>query len=192
MTVLSRPVLAVLASVFLLVGCRTYGNEEHQSGPKMYSAIQQIVQQYEQDLGRAQSDLRRLEATAESSDTLRALADRYRTLVRGHASTLQNHQRQAEQLTEKSAYRTLHRTYGAMVTDRRLLDRQYQRTVRKVWATVRDSPIPRTPTRRKSSYMITPVNYPLQDHPNITMAEALQGIEGTPGLQREEQPGGAE
>jgi len=192
MTALSRPLLAVLASVFLLVGCRTYGDEGYQSESKMYSAIQQIVQQYEQDLGRAQSDLRRLESAAESSDTLRALADRYRTLVRGHEATLQDHQRQAQQLTSGSAYRTLHRTYGAMVTDRRLLDRQYQRTVRKVWATVRDSTIPRTPTRKKSNYIITPVQYPLQDHPDITMAEALRGVEGTPGLQREEQPGGSE
>jgi len=192
MTALSRPLLAVLASVFLLVGCRTYGDEGYQSGSKMYSAIQQIVQQYEQDLGRAQSDLRRLESAAESSDTLRALAERYRTLVRGHEATLQDHQRQAEQLTGGSAYRTLHRTYGAMITDRRLLDRQYQRTVRKVWATVRDSTIPRTPTRKKSSYIITPVQYPLQDHPDITMAEALRDVEGTPGLQREEQPSGSE
>jgi exonuclease VII large subunit len=192
MTTLSRPLFAVLASALLLVGCRTYGDEGYNSESKLYSAIQQTVKQTEQDLGRAQSDLRRLESAAESSDTLAALAERYRTLVRGHEATLQNYERKAERLTPGSGYRTLHRTYGAMVTDRRLLNRQYQRTVRKVWATVRDSTIPRTPTRLKSSYVITPVQYPLTDHPDLTMAEALQGVEGTLGLQREEQPGGSD
>jgi hypothetical protein len=192
MPVFLRPLLAVFLSALLFVGCRTYGDEGYNSEQKMYSAIQQTVQLMEQDLGRAESDLRRLESAAESADTLRPLVERYRTLVEGHESTLQGHQEQAEMLTGSSAYRTLHRIYGAMVTDRRLLDRQYQRTTRKVWATVRDTTIPRTPTRKKSDYIITPVNYPQQNTPDISMAEALRGIGGTPGLQQEEQTPGSE
>lgn len=192
MTAFSRSLLLVLTSTVLLVGCRTYGDEGYNSEQKMYSAIQQTVQQMDQELGRAQSDLRRLQSAAESADTLGGLVERYRTLVEGHEATLKQHKKQAEALTGNSAYRTLHRIYGAIVTDRRLLERQYQRTTRKVWATVRDTTIPRTPTRKKSDYIITPVNYPQKNTPDISMAEALRGIEGTPGLQREEQTSGSE
>jgi hypothetical protein len=185
--------VVLLAGALLLVGCRTYGDAGYQSEQKTYDAIQQTVQQIEQDLGRAQSDLRRLESAAETMDTLRVLTERYRTLVDSHESALAQHREQAEHLTGESAYRTLHRVYGAMVTDRRLLQRQYERTTRKVWATVRTTAIPRVPFRPASSYMITPVRFPRVDGVDtITMAEALQGVEGTPGLQMEEQTGDTE
>lgn len=187
---MTRPqlVLLVLTACLVLVGCRTYGDEGYESGPKTYSAIQQTVQQVEQDLNRAESDLRRLQSAATSVDTLEGLAERYESLVQSHASTLAAHRDHAAQLSAESAYRTLSRTYGAMVTDRRLLRLQYERTTRKVWAAVRDSTIPRTPRRPKSSYSITPVQYPRPERPDISMAEALRGVEGTPGLQMEEQP----
>ncbi len=186
MTFSLRSLLVVFTGVLLLAGCRTYGDEGYDSGPKTYSALQKTVQQLEQDLGRAESDLRRLESAAESSKALQPLAERYRTLVEGHEATLEQYRETADHLSASSAYRTLHRSYGALVTDRRLLQRQYERTTRKVWATVRDSTIPKTPTRKESSYMITPVNYPEGNRPDISMAEALQGAEDTPGLQREE------
>jgi hypothetical protein len=189
----SAPFAAFLIGALLLVGCRTYGDAGYQSGQKTYDAIQQTVPQIEQDLGRAQSDLRRLESAAETMDTLRVLAERYRKLVATHEAALAEHQEQAEHLTGESAYRTLHRIYGAMVTDRRLLQRQYERTTRKVWATVRNTAIPRVPFRPASSYMITPVRFPRIDGVDtITMAEALQGAEGTPGLQMQEQTGDTE
>lgn len=193
MTRSSFPVAVLLAGALLLVGCRTYGDAGYQSEQKTYDAIQQTVQQIEQDLGRAQSDLRRLESAAESTDTLRALAERYRSLIASHEAVLAQHREQADRLTGESAYRTLHRIYGAMITDRRLLQRQYERTTRKVWATVRGTSIPRAPTQLPSSYMITPVRFPRTDGPTaITMTEALEGVGGTPGLQMEEQTGSTE
>jgi hypothetical protein len=188
----ARSLSIVLAGLLLLTGCRTYGNEGYDSGPKTYDAIQQTVTLLEQELGRAESDLRRLESAAASMDTLGALADRYRSYVASHEATLERYREQADRLSGGSAYRSLHRIYGAMVTDRRLLQRQYQRTTRKIWATVRDTTLPRTPRRRASDYMITPVRYPSDDTPTISMAEALRAVEGTPGLQPEEQPDGAE
>lgn len=188
-----HPIVALLVGALVLVGCRTYGDAGYQSDQKTYDAIQQTVQQIEQDLGRAQSDLRRLESAAETMDTLGVLAERYRSLVGTHESALAEHREQVEQLTGESAYRTLHRIYGAMITDRRLLQRQYERTTRKVWATVRNTEIPRVPFRLASSYMITPVRFPRVDGVDtITMAEALQGVEETPGLQMEEQTEGTE
>lgn len=191
---MTRPphlLLAVLVGTLLLVGCRTYGDEGYDSGPKTYGALQQAVQLTEQDLNRAESDLRRLESAAASGDTLQGLVDRYRALVESHAATLGQHRGQVEQLSSESPYRTLHRIYGAVITDRRLLSRQYERTTRKVWATVRDTTMPRRPQRPESSYSITPVQYP-QERPDISMAEALRPLEGTPGLQRDEQTGGEE
>jgi hypothetical protein len=190
---MTRPQYPFLLAVLLVVaGCRTYGDQGYESGPKTYSAIQETVQQMEQDLNRAESDLRRLRSAAASVDTLEGLADRYASLVESHASTLASHREQADRLSGESAYRTLSRIYGAMVTDRRLLRLQYERTTRKVWATVRDSTLPRTPRRLKSSYSITPVQYPRPNRPEISMAEALRGVGGTPGLQREEQPADGE
>jgi len=157
--------LLVFAGVLMLAGCRTYGDQGYDSGPKTYTAIQQTVQQTEQSLSRAESDLRRLQSAAESADTLQPLVDRYQSLVASH---------------------------GAMVTDQRLLRSQYERTTRKVWATVRDSTLSRTPKRRESDYSITPVQYPRSERPEISMAEALRGLEGTPGLQQDEQAAGGE
>lgn len=190
MTVPSRVLPIVVVGLLVLTGCRTYGNEKYETGPKTYEAIQTTVQQMEQDLGRAQSDLRRLEAAAEANDTLRALAARYQSFVASHEAALDGHREQAERLTAESSYRTLHRVYGAMVTDRRILDRQYQRTVRKVWATVRDTTIPRKRAQDPSRYVITPVNFPrVGQRGPLTMAEALRALEGTPGLQLDETEG---
>ncbi|MFB6249545.1 MAG: hypothetical protein ABEL97_13345 [Salinibacter sp.] len=188
---MTRPqsLLFLTAALLALAGCRTYGDQGYESGPKTYSAIQETVEQMEQNLNRAESDLRRLQSAAASVDTLGGLADRYESLVESHVTTLAKHRRQANRLSAQSAYRTLSRVYGAMVTDQRLLRLQYERTTRKVWATVRDSTIPRTPRRRKSSYSITPVQYPRPDRPDISMEEALRGVGGTPGLQMEEQQG---
>jgi type IV pilus biogenesis protein CpaD/CtpE len=184
--------LLLVTALLVLAGCRTYGDEGYESGPKTYSAIQQTVQQTEQDLNRAESDLRRLQSAAASADTLEGLADRYQSLVESHATTLAAHREQAERLSAESAYRTLNRVYGAMVTDRRLLRLQYERTTRKVWATVRDSTMPRAPRRSTSDYSITPVQYPRPERPDISMAEALRGVGDTPGLQMEEQPADVE
>lgn len=188
----TRIFVFAVAGVLVLTGCRTYGNDKYDTGPKTYQAIQQTVDQMEQELGRAQSDLRRLEAAAASMDTLQTLAARYRSFVQSHEAALAGHRAQAEQLAAGSSYRTLHRIYGAMITDQRLLDKQYQRTVRKVWATVRDTTIPHKPAPDPSRYVITPVNFPrVGQRGPLTMAEALRAMEGTPGLQREE-TGGSE
>ena len=184
--------LVLFVGALILVGCRTYGDQGYETGPKTYRAMQQTVQQMEQDLSRAESNLRRLESAAESADMLDGLVERYRGLIESHETTLENHRAQAERLTGESAYRTLHRTYGAMITDQRLLQRQYERTTRKVWATVRDTTLPRAPKRLESSYSITPVQYPQSERPEISMAEALRELEGVPGLQLEEQSAGAE
>ena len=193
MNTLPRTLSVTIAILLLLTGCRTYGNEKYETGPKTYAAIQDIVKQLDQELGRAQSDLRRLEAAAEAREDLEPLAERYRSYVQSHEAALAGHRNQADRLSADAAYRTLHRTYGAIVTDRRLLQTHYRRTVRAVWATVRDTTLPHKAVRDPSRYVITPVQYPRVNRTGpLTMADALQALEGTPGLQREEQAGGTE
>lgn len=177
----------VLVGLLLLTGCRTYGNEGYESQRKTYAAIQETMQQLDQDLGRAQSDLRQLESAADSLDTLKPLADRYHALVSSHEATLALHRGEADELSEGSSYRSLHQAYGALITDRRLLQRQYERTIRAVWATVRDTIPPLAPARRRSTYMTTPIGFTdAEAVPAITMARALQGAEGSPGRQQQE------
>lgn len=192
MNVSPRVLVLVLAGVLVLTGCRTYGNEKYETGPKTYQSIQETVEQMEQDLGRAQADLRRLEAAAETMGALEPLAVRYQSYVQSHEAALAGHREQAERLTPESSYRTLHRIYGAMVTDRRLLETKYERAVRTVWATVRDTTIPRRRAQDPSRYVVTPVNFPrVRQRGDITMAEALRPMDTTPGLQQEE-TGGSE
>ncbi len=179
--------LAVLASFLVLTGCRTYGNEGYDSGPKTHQAFEETIGLMETELTQAQSDLQQLEAAAETMDTLRTLTDQYRSLVESHEAALEGYRGQAERLAADDAYRSLHRQYGAIVKDRQLLRLQYGRTVRQVWATVRDTATPRTPFRLASSYSITPVQYPRVEGPGeITMADALREAEGVPGLRQEE------
>jgi outer membrane murein-binding lipoprotein Lpp len=179
---------AALIGLLILGGCRTYGNEKYETGPKTYDALQQTVEQLEQELGHAKSDLQRLESAAQAREDLNSLAERYRSYVESHEAALEGYREQAEQLSPEASYRTLHRSYGAIVTDRRILQKQYQRTVRKVWATVRDTTLPRKAIRDPSRYVITPVNFPRTENEGaMTMADALEAMEGVPGLQREEQ-----
>jgi len=190
MSVSPRVLSLVLAGVLVLTGCRTYGNEKYETGPKTYQSIQETVEQMEQDLGRAQADLRRLEAAAETMGALEPLAARYQSYVQAHEAALAGHRDQAERLSPGSSYRSLHRIYGAMVMDRRLLETKYERAVRTVWATVRDTTIPRKRAQDPSRYVITPVNFPrVRQRGPITMADALRAMEGTPGLQLDEADG---
>lgn len=186
------PVVA-LAAVLVLGGCRTYGNEKYETGPKTYDALQQTVTQLEQELGRAESDLRRLESAAESRPDLQPLAERYRSYVESHRAALEGHREKVEKLSADASYRTLHRSYGAAVTDHRILQNQYLRTTQKVWAAVRGTESPRKQIRSRSEYVDTPVNFPgAYGEVQVTMAEALRALEGTPGLQREEQSGSSD
>lgn len=194
MTSLSRGFPLVLCLGFLVVtGCRTYGNDKYDTGPKTYDAIQTTVRQMDKELSRARADLRRLESAAETAVALQPVAERYRSYVESHEAALDEHREQAERLTADASYRTLHHVYGSIVTDRRLLRRQYARTTRKVWAVARDTTIPRKAPRDPSRYMITPVQFPRSGTTvPISMAEALRALEGTPGLQQEEQPASSE
>lgn len=185
----SLPVLLVVG-LLLVSGCRTYGNEGYDTGRKTYDALRTTIEQFDRERERAESDLQQLEEAAETEEALQALADQYHALVASHEDVLERYRREADALSAESSYRTLHQTYGALVTERRLLHRQYQRTTQKIWAAVRDTTVPPKSPRLRSRYTITPVQYPNQRQGRTrSMTEALRGLEGPPDVPEPEQEG---
>lgn len=118
-----------LLAVSLLGGCRTYGG--YGSEAATYAQIQKANQRFEQDLARAQAELSTLESASEP--LLQTLADRFARIVEAHEAILDEHKQLAEQLSEGSSYRALHRTYGAIVVEQRVLRAQYQELLEHVY-----------------------------------------------------------
>ncbi|MFP4228581.1 MAG: hypothetical protein ACLFTE_07115 [Salinivenus sp.] len=177
---------AALAALVVLSGCRTYGGRGTEA--LTYEEMGVAVEELEADLDQAEMNLRQLRAAVEQEEALSPLADRYQELVQLHESMIAAQQEQVNSLSSDAAYRTLHRAYGAMITDQTLLRTQYTRTLRQVYAATRDTSAPGPEVRDPSTYTITPVDYPaLQEQDEITMAEALAPVEGIPGLSSPEE-----
>jgi len=165
--------------LFAVAGCRTYGG--HNSEARIHEALRESVRELESEVSAAEASLQQLEAAAKQVDDLSPLVHRYETLVHSHQSLVRAQEETVTRLSEESSHRALSRAYGAVVTDQRLLHRQYDRTVREVYAVVRDTLRPTPPLRDRSTYSITPVNYPVAQR-EITMIDALRPVEGAPGL----------
>jgi outer membrane murein-binding lipoprotein Lpp len=175
-----------LSALVLLAGCRTYGGRGTEA--QTYEEMGAAVAELESDLESAQSDLQQLRAAAEQDSSLLSLVERYQDLVQIHESMISAQRERVDTLSADASYRTLHRTYGAMITDQTLLRTQYTRTVRQVYAAVRDTTAPGPPVRSTSTYSITPVDYPdPRRRAEGTMAAALAPVMGTPGLQPAEE-----
>lgn len=168
--------LSALVAVLVLGGCRTYGGYDTQ--PKTYQALQNAVQSFEQELGRAQADLEALQGAAAQSDTLQALAERLKTHVDEHESLLETQRERIQDLSPESSYRALHTAYGATVTEQRMTKQKYQRVIRSVRGVVQGTPMTTAAATPKTDrqYTIRPINFPkLQEQPPLTMEQALQG-----------------
>jgi hypothetical protein len=173
---LALPLLAVLV---LASGCRTYGDSQYDNAQKMRQQMLQAVRQFDDELGRARADLELLEDAAQQQPALAPLVERYQQVVDSHEATLADHDSLARRMQDAGSYRKLHETYGAMVTDQRLVNRQYDRTVRQVRAVVQGEEIERGASGRKSDYYIEPTEYKREQNADrLTMEEALQGGAG--------------
>lgn len=179
-------VFAGLSALVLLAGCRTYGGRGTEA--QTYEEMGAAVEELEADLGPAQSDLQQLRAAVEQDSSLAPLAERYNELVQLHESMISAQRQRVDTLSAEASYRTLHRSYGAMITDQKLLRTQYTRTVRQVYAAVRDTTDPGPVVRSPSTYTTTPVDYPdPRRRAEVAMSEALAPVSGTPGLQPPEE-----
>lgn len=163
------PVLALL----VLTGCRTYGGRDTEA--KTYQQMQQAVRQFSDDLGRAEADLQSLESAAESNAALQPFAERFASVVERHEDTLAEHQSKVDALTASSGYRDLHRAYGAIITDQRLIGKLYNRVVDNVHATVRGIPLAQTDSLGPSYYQVEPLEYDrIRNAERLTMDQALR------------------
>ncbi len=168
--------LAPLAALILLTGCRTYGDSGYESGPKMYSQMQQAVRQFEDDLSRAQADLQTLQQAADTNEALQPMLERFRRAVERHEQALASHRELVETLSASSSYRSLHRAYGAMTTDERVVRKVYGRTVRRIQATVQGTEVVDGELTHESSYFIEPTESrrAANEAQRLTMEQALR------------------
>jgi len=168
--------LVTLSALLTLTGCRTYGDSGYESGPKIYAQMQQTVRQGEQDLARAQGDLRRLEAAADTMAELQPMVERYREALTRHQRVLDEHRELVSSLSASSSYRSLHRAYGAMTTDERVLRKVYDRTTRRVYAAVHGTDVDAGDGPNESTYYTNPVDLQRQENlqNRLTMEQALR------------------
>lgn len=167
--------LVPLIALLVLTGCRTYGGRGTEAAT--YQQIQQAVRQFSDDLGRAQSDLQSLESAATSTPSLEPFAARFASVVQRHEATLDDHRAMADALSASSSYRDLHRAYGAITTDQRLIGKLYNRVVDNVHATVRGIPLAQTDSLDASYYQVQPMEYDrIVNARRMTMEQALQPV----------------
>lgn len=173
----SRRFVLLLTVVGLLVtgGCRTYGG--YDSEPKTYKAMRSTVDSFESDLNRAEANLRRLEEAATERDTLQSFVREFRGLVEKHKSLLEKQKRRLQRLSRESSYRALHRAYGATITERRLMRRRYQRTIRTLGGAVQGSAAVQAPSPdAERHYTTNPIGFPDSEPTDtLSLEEALQG-----------------
>lgn len=166
----------VLVGLLVLSGCRTYGG--YDTEPKTYQALERSVESFSDELDRAEADFRALEDAAATSDSLQALAEEYQALLTEHESLLDTQRSRVERLSSDSGYRTLHRAYGATVTEQRMMEQKYRRVTRTVRATVQGSHTERAAADGERRYTIRPIGFPsAQEEGRLTMKQALRGLE---------------
>lgn len=167
--------LFVVVGGLVLGGCRTYGGYDTES--KTYEAMQKAVQSFEDELSRAQADLRKLENAGMEADTLQSLANQFHDLIAEHKSLLETQHKRIERLSADAAYRALHRAYGATVTEQRMMQQKYQRAIKNVQAVVQGTSAQTSVPKTERQYTIRPIGFPKQNEKGpLTMERALRGL----------------
>lgn len=176
MAAFTRSRLFRLATLLLLVvlvtGCRTYG--DYGTEAELRNQISDAVDEFEKDLARSEADLAVLQRAAEGQSALNPMVDRFMSDIDAHRELLASHRTIAQNLEGSSSYRDLHRGYGTVTTEQRMMRNTYNRTVRNIRSVVTGQPVDATPLPNKSFYFVEPVGYArLQNPQRITMKEAL-------------------
>ena len=142
-----------LTLLLLVTGCRTYG-DEYGNEEATLNQIGEALEQFEDELARARTNLATLRRAAESDSRLGALAEQYAELLVAHETLLAVHVEQAAELDEGDSiwdqtiggwlgggdYRPIHRTYGAIISEQQIMRDRYGELLTNVLvATDRDS-----------------------------------------------------
>lgn len=161
-----------LVGLVLFTGCRTYGG--YGSEEATYSQMQAANAQFADQLERARADLEALQSAADTNAALQPLAERMDNMVDTHEDLLAEHEDLVASMTADDGYRALHKAYGTLVTESRLMRKQYDRVVRNVQATVRGTDLYTKPLSARSAYYVSPIGDPERAPASLTMEQALR------------------
>jgi len=164
-------------ALFLLVvlaGCRTYGG--YGTTEEIPRQMQQAVQQFADELTRAESDVQALSAAVAQNSALEPLETRYRDVIAKHEEFLAHHRAIAERFQEGGAYRALNRYYGAIISEQRLIETRYDELHVRIQRAVSGQP-DRTAHPLESRYVVNPSYYDrVQNRQELSMQDALRGL----------------
>ena len=137
MNVLVHRTTCLVGGVLLLAlmtsGCRTYGG--YGSSEAMLGKIQQATQRFADEYQRAQGERDALQRAAGSNPALATVAERFAGVVEHQGMVVEEHQALAANASDggnilfawvgPDSYRTLHNTYGALLSDQQIVRDRY-------------------------------------------------------------------
>lgn len=170
---LRRLVPGALLLLLVLAGCRTYG--DYGTTEEIPRQMEQATQQFADDLARAESDVQALSAAVAQNSALEPFETRYRDLIAQHQAFLEQHRELTAQYQGSDNYRALNRTYGAIISEQRLVETRYNELHARIQRVVAGQP-ERAPQRTESQYVNNPTFYDrVQNRQGVTMQDALRG-----------------
>ncbi len=164
-------------AAFVLVvtsGCRTYG--QYGNTEAIPAQMQRAVQQFADDLARAESDILALSEAAAQNAALQPAESAYRDLIAKHQTFLEAHRAIAAEYEDGGDYRALNREYGAIISEQRLVATRYAELHARVRRVVNgQSPAPEA--TMESRYVVNPAFYTrAQNRQRLSMQDALRGL----------------
>lgn len=156
---------AMLLLMLVAAGCRTYGG--YGSAEETLAKIQEATQRFAEDHERAQGERDALQRAATANPALAALAARFAAVVERQGALVEQHRVWAEEASAggnilfawvgPDAYRQLHRTYGALITDQQIVQDRYAEVLRGLQQAVGGTPARRV--QEEGRYQIAPQFY---------------------------------
>lgn len=163
-----------LFGLLALTGCRDYGGD-YGNTEKMYEQLAITHRLLSEDLERARADLNLLARAAQDQPALEEHAEQWRRLVLFHEATLdENHELIAD--VDADDYRAVHRLYGAMLSEGRLVRDQYQSLLRAIAQTGDTTEAAPYRMYTEAQYWVAPTYYERVQsaQERLTMRQALQ------------------
>lgn len=171
----------LLLAVFLLAGCRTYG--DYNSEALTLDAIGAANASFAEELERARADLATLEQRAGTEPRLAEAAVAFAGVVAAHELLLMDHTLLAEEAADdwEDDYRALHRAYGAIVTDAQVIRDRYAHVLAAAARQVATAP--GGEVTNWSRYQVVPPYYEAIRSANyrLSVTEVLRRAEAAPG-----------
>ncbi len=164
----------MLAIALALTGCRSYGGD-YGNTEETYEQLLVTNRLFAEDLERARADMNLLARAAQDDPDLEEHAEQWRRLLLFHEAALEeNHELAAD--ADADDYRSVHRLYGAALSEGRLVRNQYQSLLRAI-AQVGDT-TEAEPFRMytEAQYWVAPTYYERVQsaQERLTMRQALQ------------------